>query len=166
LPWGIIYIIKKLLKHRCPEWAHMTHLDVRNTSYGQKKGQESNWQFDSRAQKVMNRLDSLLCRWRATRLWKSLNEDYIFGLDFIRIGGLHKKLWTHKVVGNLNLVISRLPLMSPRTKSHLDANPVGRCRVYYMGEGGGFPWLWAVVSLVSLRLPVAHPSIKGAPTLC
>jgi len=31
-----------------------------------------------------------------------------------------------------------------------------------MGEGGGFPRVWAVVSLVSPELPVACPSIKGA----
>jgi hypothetical protein len=31
-----------------------------------------------------------------------------------------------------------------------------------MGEGGGFPRVQAVVSLVSLRSPVACPSIKGA----
>jgi len=40
-----------------------------------------------------------------------------------------------------------------------------RRREYYMGEGGGFPRVQAVVSLVSLvspGLPVACPSIKGA----
>jgi hypothetical protein len=34
---------------------------------------------------------------------------------------------------------------------------------YYMGEGGGFPQVRAVVSLVSLGLPVDCPSTKGAP---
>jgi len=33
-------------------------------------------------------------------------------------------------------------------KSHLDVGPVERCRVYYKGEGGGFPQVQAVVSLV------------------
>ncbi len=33
-------------------------------------------------------------------------------------------------------------------KSHLDVGPVERCRVYYKGEGGGFPQVRAVVSLV------------------
>jgi hypothetical protein len=47
-PWEVLYIIGKLLKLRCLKWAHMTHLDIWNTSYGQKKGLESNWQFDSR----------------------------------------------------------------------------------------------------------------------
>ncbi len=37
------------------------------------------------------------------------------------------------------------------------------CKVYYMGEGGGFPRIRAVVSLVSLELHVACPSTKGAP---
>jgi hypothetical protein len=32
-----------------------------------------------------------------------------------------------------------------------------------MGEGGGFPRVRAVVSLVSPKSPVAHPSTKGVP---
>jgi hypothetical protein len=43
LIWDIIYIIWKLLECRCLKWACMTHLDTWNKSYGQKKGQESNW---------------------------------------------------------------------------------------------------------------------------
>jgi len=35
-------------------WACITHLDIWNTSYGQKKDRKSNWQFDSRPQKVRN----------------------------------------------------------------------------------------------------------------
>jgi len=31
-----------------------------------------------------------------------------------------------------------------------------------MGEGGDFPQVWTVVSLVSPRLPAACPSTKGA----
>jgi len=38
----------------------------------------------------------------------------------------------------------------PGEKSHLDVGPVERCRVYYKGEGGGFPQVRAVVSLVCL----------------
>jgi hypothetical protein len=51
---------------------------------------------------------------------------------------------------------------TPETKSHLDVTPVKRCRVYYMGEGGGFPRVRAVVSLVSPESPVACPSTEGA----
>jgi len=32
-----------------------------------------------------------------------------------------------------------------------------------MGEGGGFPRVWAVVSQVSPELLVAYPSTKGVP---
>jgi hypothetical protein len=33
--------------------------------------------------------------------------------------------------------------------------------LYYMGEGGGFPRVRAVVSKVSPKLPMACPSTKG-----
>jgi hypothetical protein len=39
----------------------------------------------------------------------------------------------------------------------------GSCREYYMGEGGGFPRIRAMVNLVSPKLPMACPSTKGAP---
>ncbi len=35
--------------------------------------------------------------------------------------------------------------------------------VYYMGEGGGFPRVQVVMSLVSPELHVTRPSTKGAP---
>jgi hypothetical protein len=38
-----------------------------------------------------------------------------------------------------------------------------RRREYYMGEGGGFPRVRAVVNFVSLESPVACPNTKGAP---
>ncbi len=50
--------------------------------------------------------------------------------------------------------ISGLPLGSPRTKGHLDVAPMERHKVYYMGEGGGFPRVQAMVSQVSPELPV------------
>ncbi len=63
--------------------------------------------------------------------------------------------------------ISGLLLGSPRTKSHLDVAPVERRKVYLplMGEGGGFPQVRAVVSLVNSRLPMACPSNKSGPTM-
>ncbi len=30
----------------------------------------------------------------------------------------------------------------------MDVGPVERCKIYYKGEGGGFPQVWAVASLV------------------
>jgi len=57
----------------------------------------------------------------------------------------------------------RLPLGSLGTKSHSDVGAVERRREYYMGEGGGFPRVQAMVCLVSPGLPVACLSTKGVP---
>ncbi len=61
--------------------------------------------------------------------------------------------------------ISGLSLGSPKTKNHLDVAPEKKRKVYYKGEGGGFPQVRAVVSLVSSRLPVVSPCTKSAPTM-
>jgi hypothetical protein len=119
-----------------------------NTSYGQKKGRKSNWQFDSRPLKVGSRPDFRAWRWCATYQWKDLNKGYNFVSNLISIRVLHAKLWHPKVVRVSILTISGLSLGNPGTKSHLDVGPVERCRVYYKGEGGGFPQVRAVVSLV------------------
>ncbi len=94
----------------------MTHLDTSNTSYGQKKGWESNYQFDFQPLKVKNRPDFLACRWHATYPWKDLNEGYNFALDLISIRGLHTKLWAPKIAGVPTLGILGLPFGSPETK--------------------------------------------------
>jgi hypothetical protein len=94
------------------------------------------------------------CRWHATYLWKFLDKGYNFTLDLISIGGLHTKLWALKVMGVSNVGISVLTLGSPETKWHLGVSPIARHRVYYKGEGVGFPQVEAMGSLVSLCLPV------------
>ncbi len=38
-----------------------------------------------------------------------------------------------------------------------------RHKVYYMGEGDGFPRVQAMVNQMNLELPMAYPSTKGAP---
>jgi hypothetical protein len=156
MDWSVLYIIRKILERKCLKWACMTHFNIWNISYGQKKGRESNWQFDSRPLKVTKRCDFFMCRWRATYRWKAFNKGYNFGLDLISISGLHAKLWAPKVARVPTLGISGFPFGSLRTKCHLDVGLVERHRVYYKGEGGGFPQVWAVVSLVSLNLPMAR----------
>jgi hypothetical protein len=145
---SVLYIIEKLLERRCLKWAHMAHLDLWNTSYGQKKGRESNCQFDSRPLKVENRPDLLSYRGRATYRWKALDESYNFASDRIAIQGLLAKLWGSKVAKVPFGAISGLPLGSPEKNSHLDVASVESYRVYYKGEGGGFPQVRAMVSLV------------------
>jgi hypothetical protein len=162
-PWGVLYTVEKVLKCRCPKWPRMSRLDICSTSYGQKKGRESNWQFDSRPLKVRNWPDSGVCRWIATHRWKALEDSYKFASDLIPIGGLSKKLWMPKVSGVQTRTTSGLPLGSPGTKGHLDVALMEWRKVYYMGEGASFPRIWVVVSQVSPKLPVACPNTKGAP---
>jgi hypothetical protein len=92
-PWGVLSVIGKVLKCKCPEWPRIGHLDICSLSYyGQKKGRESYWQFDSRSLKVGNR-PAPNVRWgSATRRWKALEEGYKFGLDLVPIGGRGEKL--------------------------------------------------------------------------
>jgi hypothetical protein len=61
--------------------------------------------------------------------------------------------------------ISGLPLGSHKTKCHLDAGHVASYKVYYKGEGGGFPQVWAVVSFVNSSLLVFHPNTKNVSTM-
>ncbi len=123
--WGFFYIIGKLLKCRCLKWARIAHLDIWNTNYGQKKGRESNWQFDSRPLKVENRPDFLGCRWRATYRWKALDKGYNFVSNLVAIRGLHKKLCALKVAGVPIHGISGLPLGNPGTKWPFGCGPRG-----------------------------------------
>ncbi len=149
------------MKCRYPKWLHMSHLDICSMSYGRKKGRESNWQFDSRPLKVENRPDPGVCRWSATHPWKALKESYNFVSKLVPKRGRGEKLWTPKVPGIQTGTISGLHFGSPRKKCHSDASAVVRHKKYYMGEGGGFPWVRAVVSQVSPRLPVACPNTKN-----
>jgi hypothetical protein len=130
----------------------MTRLDTLNTSYGQRKGQKSNWQIDSWPLKFGNHPNFLVCKWHETYHWKALDKGYNFALNLISIGGLHAKLWTPKVAG--------VPLGSPGTKWHLGVSPMANHKIYYKGEGDGFPQVWAMVSLVNPCLLVSRLCTK------
>jgi hypothetical protein len=97
--------------------------------------------------------------------WKALNMGYNFSLDLISIRGLQRKLWASKFVEVPSLGIPGFPLGSPGTKCHLDVALVERHIVYYKGEGGDFPQVRVLVSLVSPSLPMIRPSTKSAQTM-
>jgi hypothetical protein len=63
---------------------------------------------------------------------------------------------------NLKAEQGVMDAQTPGKKCHSDVASMESCKEYYMGEGGGFPRVRAVVSQVSLVLPVACPSTKGA----
>jgi hypothetical protein len=138
----------------------MSHLKSAAQVMGPKKGRESNWQIDSWPLKVGN-WPNLDVRWgSATWCWKALEESYKIGLDFIPIGGQGEKLWWPKVPGVQTRTVSGLHFGSLGTKSHLGVGTVEQCREYYIGEGGGFPRVRAVVNQVSPRSPVGCPNTK------
>ncbi len=153
----------KVSKCRCLKWPFMSHLDICSTSYGCKKGRESNWQFDSRPLKVRNWPDPGVCRWSATHCWKALKESYKFFSNIVPIGGRGEKFWTPKVLGVQTGTVSGLQFGSLGKKCHSDASAAERHGEYYMGEGGGFLQVWAMVSQMSPRLPMVCPNTKSVP---
>jgi hypothetical protein len=168
LHWGVLGVIEKVLKRRYRKWSRIGHLDICNPRYGQKKGRESNWQFDSRPLKVMNRPLPDARIESAIRRWKDLDESYKFGSDLVSIRPASRELWAPKVPGlhpgqfrdNFG-TISGLQLGSPGKKSHLDVVPKMWHREYYMGEGGGSLRVRAMVCLVvqSARGLSQHPRV-------
>jgi hypothetical protein len=119
--FGALGVIGKVLKCRCPKWHRMSHLDIFSPSYGQKKGRESKWQFNSRPLKVGNRPVSDVRSRSETWRWKALFEGYNFGSDLVSIGGRGEKLWSSKVPGLQPRTVSGLHFGSLGTKSHSDA---------------------------------------------
>ncbi len=75
----------------------------------------------------------------------NLEESYNFGSDLVAIRLCSQEIWVSKVPGFQPGTISRF---QPGKKSHLDVTFAKSSRVYYKGEGGDFPQVWAVVSLV------------------
>jgi hypothetical protein len=123
------------LKRRCPKWARITHLDICNTSYGQKKGRESNWQFYSRTLKVGNRPDYFTCRRHVTCHWKNLSTR---ATTLVQTS-LRSEVCTRSYSPAKLRDSQPWWFRDSWNKNHSDAIPTGRCRVYYMGGRSWFP---------------------------
>jgi len=96
---GVLGVIGKVLKRRYRKWPRIGHLNIFSPSYGQKKGRESNWQFDSRPLNVGNRPLPDLRIESAIRRWKDLDKGYKFGSDLVAIRLCSRELWAPKVPG-------------------------------------------------------------------
>jgi hypothetical protein len=97
--WGVLGVIGKVLKRRYRKCPRILDLNICSPSYGQKKGRESNWQFDSRPLKVGNRPLPDVRFECATWHWKDLDEGYNFGSDLVAIQLCSRELWPFKVPG-------------------------------------------------------------------
>jgi hypothetical protein len=97
--WSVLGVIGKVLKRKYRKCPRIGHLDICSPSYGQKKGRESNLQFDSRPLKVGNLPLSDIRFESVTWRWKDLDSGYNFGLDLVTIGLCNRELWPSKVPG-------------------------------------------------------------------
>jgi len=161
LHWGVLGVVGKVLKNKYRKCPRIGNSDICSPSYGQKKGRESNWQFDSRPLKYGNRCLPDIRSERATWRWKDLDKGYNFGSDLVAIQVCNRELWRFKVPG-VPPGQFRDNFGSPGNLCHLDVGAAERRRVYYMGDGGGIPRVRAVVSLVvrSARGLSQHPRVS------
>jgi hypothetical protein len=81
----VFYIIEKILERRCLKWVRIVHLDIWNTSYGPKKGRESNWQFDSQPEKSQESTQftclKMACNIPLESSWRGLQRCFTLHLD-------------------------------------------------------------------------------------
>jgi len=166
LHWGVLDVIGKVLKRRYRKCPRIGHLDICHPSYGQKKGRESNWQFDSRSLKVGNQ-----------PLPKSeLRVKYVVGKISTRATSLvQTSLQSDLAVGSYELpksrdstrddfgTISGLHFGSPRNLCHLDEAPTGHRRVYYREYGGGILLSPGRGESCGPKCPWLVPTPKGVP---
>jgi hypothetical protein len=99
LHWDVLSVIEKVLKRRYKKWPCIGHLNICSPSYGQKKGREVYWQFDSRPLKVGNRPLPDLRIESAIGRWKDLDAGYKFCSDLVAIRLCSRELWAPKVLG-------------------------------------------------------------------
>jgi hypothetical protein len=148
--WGVLGVIEKVLKRRYRKCSRIDNSDICSPSYGQKKGRESNWQFDSRPLKVGNRPLPDVRFGSAIRRWKDLDKGYNFGSNLVAIQLCSRELWRFKVPGVppgqfrdsisgvSGICVIRMP--PPRRGAE---NTIGSKVVAYSQ-------VWAVVNLVCL----------------
>jgi len=144
-------VIEKVLKRRYRKWPLIGHLDICRPSYGQKKGRESNWQFDSQPLKVENRPLPDLRMESAIWRWKDLDKGDNFGSDLVTIRPGSRELWAPKVPGlqpgqfwdNFGI-----PTWESQEKEPFGCNLSGVSQRILYGRSGGFPRVRAMVSLV------------------
>jgi hypothetical protein len=157
--WGVLSVIGKVLKRRYRKCPRIGNSDIFSPSYGQKKGRESNWQFDSRPLKVGNRCLPDVRFECATWSWKDLDKGYNFGWDLVAIQLCSRELWRFKVLGvplrQFRDSISGVPgicaiwIWSPRRAAE---NTIGSKVVAYS----------RVRAVVSLVCPSAHGKSQHA----
>jgi hypothetical protein len=158
--WGVLGVIENFLKRRYRKWPRICHLNICNSSYEQKKGRESNWQFDSRPLKVGNRPFPNLRIESAIRHWKDLDEGYKFGSDLVAIRLCNRELWAPKVTRlqpgqfrDSNLGVLRKSAIRVQVRRSGTENTIWG-KVVASPEFGPWCVLWS-------KVPVVCPNTQG-----
>jgi hypothetical protein len=129
--WGVLGVVGKILKRRYRKWPRIGHLDICSPSYRQKKGRESNWQFDSRPLKIGNRcLPNIrfgVCDVALERSRRGLQHWFRPRRDRTLQSGVMAVQSSRSPVG----IISGLHFGSPGNLCHLDVASMVSYREYY-----------------------------------
>jgi hypothetical protein len=141
------------LELRCLKWACMTHFHTSNTWPKERSGIKlAIWLLTTKSRESPRfPCVHAACNIPLKSSWQGLERFFRPHLN---------QRFARKFVGIPIVGISRLPFGSCGTKWHLGADPVAMHKVYYKGEGGGFPQVRAVMSLGSLCLLVARLCTK------
>jgi hypothetical protein len=115
---------------------------------------EFTWEWEGSFPHILCTLGNMWCDSQVSLLARNLTTFYLGRKPKARVE-------TPKVVRIPIVGIPRFPLGNPKTKCHLDASLVEKHKVYYKGEGDGFPQVRAVVSLMNLRLFVVRHNTKN-----
>jgi hypothetical protein len=167
-PWRVLYIIGKVLKCRCPKWPRMNHLDVCSPSYGQKKGRESNCQFERKRLPTTKSRESTRFTWLQATFHISLESsrrglqlcfrphcDRRSAKEVMRPQSLGSPCW--RDFGT--------PTRESRERKAIWMQALWRVTEYTIrGKVVASPSSGRGESCVSV-LPMARPSTKGAPTM-
>ncbi len=141
---------------RCLKWAHMTHLDIWNTSYAQKL---AIWLPTTKSRELIwFPCVQVACNISLKSSWQGLQLCFRLHLNW---RSARKVMGPQSREGPNFGNFKGLPFGSPERKCNLDVDLVERQRVYYKGEGDGFPQVRVMVNLVNLSLPMVRLSTKN-----
>ncbi len=167
--WGVLSVIGKVLNRTYRKWPRIGHLDICSPSYGQKKGRESNWQFDSRPLKVGNRPLPDIRIENAIRRWKDLDKGYKFGSDLVAIRLQNREFMSSQSPGTPLGTISgqfrdsNLGVPGVPGKSDIRAWVPRRVTEYTIGSKVMAYSRVQAVWVKWVQLPVACPNTQGCP---
>jgi hypothetical protein len=147
--WNVLGIIGKFLKHRCPKWPRMSHLDgsqIGNLTTDQAKlGINPIPTCDAGVRHGVEKLSR-----RATRLVQTSSRSEVRARSYDGPKSQESKLGQFRDF-TLGVPGQRATWVWARWSNAGNT---------MWGEGGGFPRVRAVVSQVSPRSPVACPNTK------